>query len=67
MASVRTIWLGASGGIMHHVVVVSVAGGCPFVGGSGCGVMKGLLASVSRGALDDLRCGQTATGRPVPM
>ncbi|RMU50489.1 hypothetical protein ALP29_200026 [Pseudomonas syringae pv. avii] len=49
MASVRTIWLGGIGGIMHHVVVVSEAGGCPFVGGSGCGVMKGLLASACRG------------------
>ncbi|RMU29701.1 hypothetical protein ALP32_101587 [Pseudomonas avellanae] len=50
MASVRTIWLGGVGGIMHHVVVVPEAGGCPFVGGSGCGVMKGLRASVCRGA-----------------
>ncbi|GBH14007.1 hypothetical protein KPSA1_07503 [Pseudomonas syringae pv. actinidiae] len=49
MASVRTIWLGDAGGIMHHLMVVPVASGCPFVGGSGCGVMKGLLASAYRG------------------
>ncbi|KPC57909.1 Uncharacterized protein AC509_5497 [Pseudomonas amygdali pv. morsprunorum] len=34
---------------MHQLAVVPVAVGCPFVGGSGCGVMKGLLASVCRG------------------
>ncbi|EPM67202.1 hypothetical protein A584_22463, partial [Pseudomonas syringae pv. theae ICMP 3923] len=49
MASVRTIWLGGSWGIMHHVVVVPEAGECPFVDSSGCGVMKGLLASAYRG------------------
>ncbi|RMU38040.1 hypothetical protein ALP30_05118 [Pseudomonas syringae pv. primulae] len=66
MASLKTIWLGGSGGIMHHVVVVSVAVGCSFVGGSGCGVMKGLLASACRGRWMICVAGRPQLDAPYP-